>query len=175
MRRPAEKRIEKFLSDYPHRKSRVVVGYASAYGLSSLAEHARSREVDLFIGNHGDKTFRNGSLENIEAAIKFLERTDVNLRSSRYVKNHTISSVHMKSWHTQNSNNEHKILAGSANLTKRGLSHNTECMGEYHGIEANDVMWSMNGVWCGGQDIKPKILECLSVMKSASLADSINN
>ena len=165
MHRPAAKTIEKFLSKYPDRELRVVVGYASVYGLAWLAERTQNRKVDLLIGFYGLKNFRNDNTESISAAKRFLRREDVAVRSW-FPKEPVRCSVHMKAWHTLDSDNAHRILSGSANLTKHGLLHNREAMGEYYGNEANETMWSMNGIWCSGWNIKPKLISIIEEIET---------
>lgn len=168
MHRPAANTIENFLAKYSDRKLRVVVGYASVYGLAWLAERTENREVDLLIGFYGNKSFRNDSSDSISAAKSFLQREDVKVKSW-FTKESDRCSVHMKAWHALDSNNAHRILSGSANLTKQGLLHNREAMGEYFGQEANETMWSMNGVWCAGRNIKPKLL---AMIEEVEIEDS---
>ena len=128
MHRPAANTIERFLLKYPDRKIRVVIGYASIYGLAWLAERTQNRKVDLLIGFYGNQSFRNDSTESISNAKRFLCREDVTVRSW-FAKDPARGSVHMKACHTLDSNNAHRILSGSANLTKQGLLYNREAMG----------------------------------------------
>lgn len=138
----AARRISAFLEANPAGPLRIATGYASFWGLAWLAQHCGSREsIDLLIGDCGARHFLRASPDDVEAAVEFVGRDDVNIWEFEQGNR---SRVHSKVWVAGRS-----VLSGSANLTKQGFYKNSETLGEYHGHDkyrafkqVQDLIWS---------------------------------
>lgn len=123
-----EDRIRQFLRDHPDGPVKIVVGFASVWGLAWLDDHTRGRPVHLLIGDVRKHRFSKADFVERKRALEFLRRRDVKI-TNWYRRHPQKSEAHMKSWLIESAGGPH-VLTGSANLTRSGIQHNRELMVE---------------------------------------------
>ena len=136
------------------------MGYATWSGLAWLSRHTRDRPVELLIGDCRKHQIDKGTAEDRRAARAFLSRSDVKVRNW-YSKRGVSRLAHLKAWQTTDRDGQPRLLAGSANLTQKGLQHHTETMGEYSGNDAIETIRSMDDLFARSWDVKERLLDYL--------------
>lgn len=153
--RTAEAAVLRFLDKHKGGKLRVVVGYASVWGLAWLSRHCGGRPVDLLIGNCQPHWFKKSTEEDREEAIRFLKREDVTL--SNWFSSENNKTIHIKAWYLRNETG-YKVMSGSANLTKQGMLFNEEFLGEHEGEEAVKLREQLQSLFERAKDAKSRVL-----------------
>ena len=148
-------RIERFLDAHPGGALDVLAGYASGWGLQWLSQRAgEDRPVNLVIGSESLTAdyFNNSASQDIRRdVLGFLDRPDVRVLHC--------GELHSKAWVVRR-NGQSFVLAGSANLTRRGFHPaRIENIGEYRAgsSDAEDVCAKVREAVDGAQDAKPLI------------------
>jgi len=117
----------------------VLAGSADAAGLAWLAERSAGRPVTLLLGDTRRRNFRKAAKKDRKAALGFLAGDGVAVR--RWPRNMKSGErMHAKAF-LAGSSETGAVLAGSANLTHRGLFCNIEMMAEASGAERQEL-WS---------------------------------
>ena len=168
MSRSAESRIAEFLDAHPNQPLRVAVGYATWAGLAWIGRHTRDRPVELLIGDCRKHQIDKGTAEDRRAAREFLSRADVKVRNW-YTRRGVSRLAHLKAWQTTDREGQPRLLAGSANLTQKGLQHHTETMGEYSGNDAIETIRSMDNLFARSWDAKERLLDYLDTSEEVPL------
>ena len=78
--------------------------------------------------------------------------------------------AHLKAWQTTDRDGQPRLLAGSANLTQKGLQHHTETMGEYSGNDAIETIRSMDDLFARSWDVKERLLDYLDNSEEVPLS-----
>lgn len=151
-----ESRIDAFLSDTQGSPLRVAVGYASVWGIAWLARRTQGRRVDLLIGDCRPFYFRAATDEDRQTALKFLDRSDVQVKNW-YQRRGGAKSMNTKVWIVRVSLDKLRLLSGSANLTRKGLRENVEAMGEYHEEDLERTRQNINEIWGKAWDAKDRL------------------
>lgn len=152
----AAEKIALFLDRYPGGKLRIAAGYATVWGLAWLHRNTDGRPVDIVVGDCRPRFFSSFTQADAADALAFLARDDVRLMN--WYSRRNPRNVHMKLWMLEDRNGNCKVLAGSANLTRRGMLENFENMGEYHGDHREAAARQMRIVFGEAWDAKDRIV-----------------
>ena len=145
----AASRIEQFLRDHPDEDLLIAVGYASAAGMAWLARRTAGRRVSLFIGDARPQYWEKVSEPDRATCLEFMHRPDVEIRNWYRTKRSRSgeSSAHLKVWAAHDNWSPVSALAGSGNLTRKGLDNNVEVMVEAHGSEMRQAWDTARDLW----------------------------
>ena len=151
----ASSRIEQFLRDHPDEDLLIAVGYATAAGMAWLAQRTAGRRVSLLIGDTRSQWWKKVSEPDRAACLEFMQRPDVEVRNWYRTKKSRSgeSSAHLKVWAMHDNWSPVSALAGSGNLTRKGLDSNVEVMVEAHGSD-------MRRTWDTARDLWGKAWPC---------------
>ena len=155
-----EQRIIEFLKNYPKSKLRVVVGFASIWGLAWLNHHTDGRQVDLLIGNTDAEYFEPGTSEEREGALDFLEREDVTVAGWNKMISDRTRTITI-AWHVVDS--EPHLLAGSAHLSQNGLQLNEELMAEIARDEIDAAVKKIDNLFDEASDCRQLLKSYIDV------------
>ncbi len=166
-----EERITKFLRSHPDAPVRVVVGYASVWGLAWLHRHTRGRRVHLLIGDMRKHHFDRASDRDKQQALKFLARPDVEI-SNWCQKKPQPSEARIKAWMIE-SPGKVAVLTGTANLTKKGIQYNRELMMEPSGKDLNYAVSTIKRLFVNSWDCRDKLSRHITSSNSAPSPSTI--
>ena len=124
-------------------------------GMAWLAQRTEGRRVGLLIGDASPRYWKNVAESDRSACLEFIRRPDVEIRNWYRTKKSRSgeSAAHLKLWAVHDNGSPISALNGSGNLTRQGLHHNIEAMGELHG---NDLRQN----WHTAQDLWKKAWSC---------------
>jgi len=166
-----EARITEFLRSHPDAPVRVVVGYASVWGLAWLHRHTKGRRVHLLIGDMRKHHFDRASDRDKQQALKFLARPDVEI-SNWYKKKPQPSEARIKAWMIE-SPGKVAVLTGTANLTKKGIQYNRELMMEPSGKDLNYAVSTIKRLFVNSWDCRDKLSRHITSSNSAPSPSTI--
>ncbi len=152
-----EERILKFLRDYPYDPIKIVVGFASTWGLAWLHRNANARKIDLIIGNPKENYFDKASEEDRNQALWLLKRGKIELFEWKE-KSPEPSTVNTKAWMIERQNRT-AVLVGSANLTLKGFQKNQELMVEPSLQDGDFAIEKINKLFEDCVDCKDEIIQ----------------
>lgn len=155
----AEERIAQFLDDHPTGTLKVVVAYASTWGLAWLHSQAPERQVDLLIGNTSLYYFKHGTTKNRQAALQFLKRENATI-SNQYRFGRSNPRANMIAWLVLGS--KPHLLAGSANLSEQSMVHNQELMAEAAERDIGASIEKMKAAFADSTDCRDRLIEYIS-------------
>ena len=145
----ASSRIERYLRDHPDGDLLIAVGYAMAPGMAWLARHTSGRRVSLLIGDTRSQWWKKMSESDRAACLVFIRRGDVEIRNWYRTKRSRSgeSAAHLKVWAVHDNWSPVSVLAGSGNLTRKGLDDNVEVMVEAHGNDVRQAWDTVRDLW----------------------------
>ena len=145
----ASSRIDRYLKDRPNGDLLIAVGYATAPGIAWLARRTAGRRVALLIGDTRSQWWKKMSEPDRSACLAFIHRGDVEIRNW-YRTNRSRngeSAAHLKVWAVHDNWTPMSVLAGSGNLTRKGLDDNVEVMVEAHGNDRRQAWTTVRDLW----------------------------
>ena len=166
----ASSRIEQFLRDHPDEDLLIAVGYATAAGMAWLARRTAGRRVSLLIGDTRSQWWKKVSDPDRAACLEFMQRPDVEVRNWYRTKRSRSgeSSAHLKVWAMHDNWSPVSALAGSGNLTRKGLDSNVEVMVEAHGSDMRQAWDTARDLWGKAWPCADRLTEYLDGPESAT-------
>ena len=147
----ASHRIDKYLKAHPSGDLLIAVGYATPAGVAWLAKRTagRSGSVSLLIGDTRSHWWKKAKRSDRSACLAFFNRPDVEVKNWYRTKKSPsgASSAHLKVWATHQDWEPVSVLAGSGNLTTKGLQGNVEGMVEAYRQDMQEAWDAAHGVW----------------------------